>query len=145
MDAQPKFIPVSVSNIINYDVWKYTSSQEWSHCQRIRNCFYRAVALWEDGISDKNTRKSLGKVIVYFRKIQSFLYCHLSSNSLEEKKDHGKPGRNCGHIFTCASLLKPPVCTFASSQEKGFSLAPIIDVVSFSFTTAKKQCRCLIT
>ena len=53
MDVQPKFIPVSVSNIINYDVWKYTSSQKWSHCQRIRNCFYRAVALWEDGISDK--------------------------------------------------------------------------------------------
>ena len=145
MDVQPKFIPVSVSNIINYDVWKYTSSQEWSHCQRIRNCFYRAVALWEDGISDKKTRGNLWVRWSFISENPKFFVLPPLFQFFGGEKDHGKPSRNCGHIFTCASLLKPPVCTFASSQEKGFSLAPIIDVVSFSFTTAKKQCRCLIT
>ena len=58
-----------------------------------------------------------------------------------EEADYRKSSRNCGHIFTCASLHKRPICTQASTEKKEFSFAPIISAVSFLSTTAKKQCR----
>ena len=69
----------------------------------------------------------------------------LFGGSCQQKQDNGNSSRNCGHKFSCASLLKRPICTYSSSQKKGFSFSPIINAGSFSFVTIKKWCTRLIT
>ena len=51
------------------------------------NGFNRAVALRRDETGDE-TRKSVGGVAVFFRKIQRFLSCHSSLFSVNYKNSH---------------------------------------------------------
>ena len=70
----------------------------------------------------------------------------LFGGSCQQKQDNGNSSRNCGHKFSCASLLKRPICTYSSSQKKGFSFRRLSMLVSsFSFVTIKKWCKRLIT
>ena len=70
-----------------------------------------------------------------------------SSNSVE---DHVKNSKITGtwaetvDIFSCASLLERPICTFSSSQKKWCNFEPIMKTDSFSSLT-KKKCQCPIT
>ena len=48
-------------------------------------------------------------------------------------------------IFSCASLLKRPICTFSTAQKKWFTFEPIMNTESCSSITTKKECRCPIT
>ena len=49
------------------------------------------------------------------------------------------------YIFSCASLLKRPICTYSSSHKKRFSFKPIINASLLSLIITKRQCRCLTT
>ena len=67
-----------------------------------------------------------------------------SSNSM---KEHVKKSKITGtwaatvDIFSCASLLKRPICPFSTSQKKWFTFKPIMITDSCSSITTKKQCR----
>ena len=71
--------------------------------------------------------KSPVQVIDCLRKIQRSLSCNfflkLPEGSCQEKQDHGNSGRNCGHIISCASLLKRPICITHSHRRKGSVLS----------------------
>ena len=118
--------------------------QERSRCQWGWKLFFTGLFLFgRMKYTMKNTRQPLGQVIVW-EQSQDFCAATFLLELLEgEDADYWKSGS--GHKFTCASLLKRPICTYAFSEKKGFSFAPIINAVSFSFTKAKKQCRYLIT
>ena len=49
------------------------------------------------------------------------------------------------YIYSCASLLKRPICTYSSSHKKRFSFKPIINASLLSLIITKRQCRCLTT
>ena len=147
MYVQPKFISVNVLNI------QITTSKNIpSHRREVfvsgdGNYFYRDVARWKDELNDENARKSLSQIIACLRKSQDFCAATFLLELIGgEEADYWKSSRNCGHIFACASLLKRPIGTCTSSEsKKGFSFGAIINAVSFSSTTAKRQCMCLIT
>ena len=115
--------------------------------------FLPYVALWKDEISNEIKMKSLGQVFVFsgffLEKSKGFwaatFLLELFGGSCRKKQDNGNSSRNCGHKFSCASLLKRPICTYSSSQKKGFSFSPIINAGSFSFVTINKWCTRLIT
>ena len=48
-------------------------------------------------------------------------------------------------VFSCASLLKRPICTFSTKLRKWFSFKPIVNIDSFSSITTKNPCSCPIT
>ena len=131
----------------------YLRKEEKSLPAEIEIVFLPYVALWKDEISDEIKRKSLGQVFVFsgffLEKSKGFwaatFLLELFGGSCQQKQDNGNSSRNCGHKFSCASLLKRPICTYSSSQKKGFSFSPIIIAGSFSFVTIKKWCKCLIT
>ena len=61
------------------------------------NCFYRAIALWRDEMSDEKheeTRRLSSNLIEKNPKVFEPLV--FSSNSVDDH-DHGNLGRNCGH------------------------------------------------
>jgi len=113
------------------------------------NCFYRAIALWRDEMTDEKheeIRRLSSTLIEKNPKVfQPLLF---SSNSV---KEHVKRSKITGtwaetvDIFSCASLLKRPICTFSTSQKKWFTFKPIMITDSCSSITTKKQCRCPIT
>ena len=79
------------------------------------NCFYRAVALWKNEISDEKRKEIPRSSDNLSRNIQRFLssqfLLELFGGSCREQQDHGNSGRKFGHIFRCVSLLKRPICT----------------------------------
>ena len=89
------------------------------------NCFYRAIALWRDETSD-------GKHGEIRRLSSSFIEQHpqifqpllFASSSVEE---HVKGSKRDGtwaetvDIFSCATLLKRPICTFSTKGKKWFT------------------------
>ena len=87
------------------------------------NCFYRAIALWRDETSDKK------HLIEKNPKVFELLL--FASNSVEE---HVKNSKITGtwaetvDIFSCASLLKQPICTFSTKLRKWFSFKPIFKI-----------------
>ena len=94
-------------------------------------------------------RKSLGQVTVCLRKIQRSLSCNFSSQtpwgSCQEKQDHENSDRKCGHIISCASLLKRPNC-ITHPHRIGSVLSRLSTLIhSHCMITTKKQCRCFIT
>ena len=113
------------------------------------NCFYRAIALWRDETSDKKheeIRRLSSSLIEKNPKVFEPLL--FASNSVEE---HVKNSKITGtwaetvDIFSCASLLKRPICTFSTKLRKWFSFKPIVNIDSFSSITTKNQCGCPIT
>ena len=86
------------------------------------NCFYRAITLWNDEISDEKHEeiRTLSSSLIE-RKTKVFEPLLFSSNSVE---NHVKNSKITGtwaetvDIFTCASLLERLICTFSSSQKK---------------------------
>ena len=113
------------------------------------NCFYRAIALWRDETSDKKheeIRRLSSSLIEKNPKVFEPLL--FASNSVEE---HVKNSKITGtwaetvDIFSCASLLKRPICTFSTKLRKWFSFKPIVNIDSFSSITTKNQCSCPIT
>ena len=80
-----------------------------------RNCFYRAVSLWKDEISDEKQKKSLGQVIICREISRDFwvatFLLQLFGGSCQEQQN----------VDICASPLKRPICTYSSSHKKGFS------------------------
>ena len=120
--------------------------QERSRCQWGWKLFFRDVALWKDEISNEKHEKIPRSSDSLFENNPKIFVPPLSPRTpWRGRTDNWKSSRNFGHTFTCTSLLKRPICTYAFSEKRGFSFAPIINAVSFSFTTVKKQCRCLIT
>ena len=86
------------------------------------NCFYRAIALWRDETSDKKheeIRRLRSSLIEKNPKVFEPLL--FASNSVEE---HVKNSKITGtwaetvDIFSCASLLKRPICTFSTKLTK---------------------------
>ena len=111
------------------------------------NCFYRAIALWNDEVSDEKheeIRRLSSRLIQRNPKVFEPLL--FSSNSVE---DHVKNSKITGtwaetvDIFSCASLLERHICTFSSSQKKWYNFEPIMKTDSFSSLT--KKCKCPIT
>ena len=113
------------------------------------NCFYRAIALWRDETSDKKheeIRRLSSSLIEKNPKVFEPLL--FASNSVEE---HVKNSKITGtwaetvDIFSCASLLKRPFCTFSTKLRKWFSFKPIVNIDSFSsITTAVFGASCLL-
>ena len=108
------------------------------------NRFYRAIALWRDETSDKKheeiRRLSSSLIEANPKVFEPLLF---ASNSVEE---HVKNSKITGtwaetvDIFSCASLLKRPICTFSTKQRKWYNFKPMVDTDSFSSsTTTKKQ------
>ena len=112
------------------------------------NCFYRAIALWNDEISNEKHEeiRRLSSTLIG-RNPKVFEPLLFSSTSVE---DHVKNNKITGtwvenvDIFSCASLLERPICTFSSSEEKWYNFEPIKKTDSFSSLT-KKKCKCPIT
>ena len=108
------------------------------------NCFYRAIALWNDEVSDEKHEeiRSLSSRLIK-RNPKVFEPLLFSSNSVE---DHVKNSKITGtwaetvDIFSCASLLERPICTFSSSQKKWYNFEPIIKTDSFSSLTKNYKC-----
>ena len=76
---------------------------------------------------------------------QPFLF---ASNSVKEHVEKSKITGTWAEsvdIFSCASLLKRPICTFSTAQKKWFTFEPIMNTESCSSITTKKECRCPIT
>ena len=119
MYVQPKFIPV---NILNIQIT--TSKNIPPHRREVfvsgdGNYFYRDLARWKDKLNDENTRKSLSQIIACLRKSQDFFAATFLLELIGgEEADYWKSSRNCGHILACASLLKRPICTYASLESK---------------------------
>ena len=74
-----------------------------------------------------------------------FLPLLFSSNSVKEhvikKSTITGTWAETVDIFSCPSLLKRPICTFATSQKKWFTFKPIMITNSCSLITTKKQCN----
>ena len=113
------------------------------------NCFYRAIALRRDETSDKKheeIRRLSSSLIDKNPKVFEPLL--FASNFVEE---HVKNSKITGtwaetvDIFSCASLLKRPICTFSTKLRKWFSFKLIVSIDSFSSITTKNQCSCPIT
>ena len=95
------------------------------------NCFfYRAIALWNDDVSDekhKEIRRLSYSLIERNPKVFEPLL--FSSNSVEDHVKNSKITGTWGEtvdIFSCASLLERPICTFSSSQKKWYNFELII-------------------
>ena len=86
-----------------------------------RNCFYGAIALWNDEVGDEKHEeiRRLSSSLIE-RNPKVFEPLLFSSNSVE---NHVKNSKITGtwaetvDIFTCASLLERLICTFSSSQK----------------------------
>ena len=98
------------------------------------NLFYRAVAFRKDEIGGEKHEEIPWSSDGLFENNPKVLELPLLSSN-----------RNCGYTISCASLLKRPICTYSSSQKKGFSFESIINAGSFSLITSEKQRRCLIS
>ena len=110
--------------------------------RRDGNCFYRAVALWRDETTyekDEEIRRLSSSLIEKNLKVFELLLFAL--NSVEEhvknSKITGTWAETVG-IFSCASLLKRPICTFSTKVRKWFSFNLIVNIDSFSSITTKK-------
>ena len=132
MYVQPKFIPVNALNI------QITTSKNIPpHRREVfvsghGNCFYRAFARWKDEIKD-------GKHEEILKSSNSLFATFLLELLGEDEADYLKFSRNCRHIFTCASLLKRPICTHAFLEKKGFSFEPIVNTVSFNHFNLSRE------
>ena len=108
------------------------------------NCFYRAIALWNDEVSDEKHEeiRRLSSCLIE-RNPKVFEPLLFSSNSVE---DHVKNSKITGtwaetvDIFSCASLLERPICTFSSSQKRWYNFEPIMKTDSFSSLIKKYKC-----
>ena len=90
--------------------------------RRDRHCFCGVIAIWNDEISyekhEEIRRLSSSLIVRYPRVFEPLVF---PSNLVE---GHVKKGKIAGSwaetvdIFSCASLLKRPICTFSSSQKK---------------------------
>ena len=111
--------------------------------------FTALIALWRGEMSDEKHEeiRRLGSALPdWKKKIRRFFsrYSGFSSNSV---KEHDKKSKITGiwaetlDIFSCPSLLKRPICTFATSQKKWFTFKPIMITNSCSLITTKKQCN----
>ena len=112
------------------------------------NCFYGAIAHWNDEVSDeKHEEIRRLSYSLTERNPKVFEPLLFSSNCVE---DHVKNSKIMGTwaetvgIFSCASPLERPICTFSSSQKKWYNFEPIMKTDSFSSLT-KKKCKCPIT
>ena len=111
------------------------------------NCFYLAIALWRDEMSDAKHKE--------IRRLTSFLTeknkqtknpkvfqpLLFSSNPVKEDVNKSKVTGTWAEtvdIFSCTSLR--PICTFSTSQEKWFTFKPTLITDSCSSITTKKQC-----
>ena len=104
------------------------------------NCFYRAIALWRDEMTDEKydeIRRLSSSLIEKNPKIFEPLL--FSSNSVEDH-DHGNLGRNCGHIQLCIAASATNLYLL-NKTEKWFNFKQIMNTHSFSSITIKKQCR----
>jgi len=113
------------------------------------NCFHRAIALWRDEMSyEKHEEIHRLSSTLIEKNPKVFRPLLFSSHSV---KEHVKRSKITGtwaetvDIFSCASLLRRPICTFSTSQKKWFTFNPIMITDSCSSITTKKQCRCPIT
>ena len=113
------------------------------------NCFYRTIALWRDEMSDEKheeIRRLSSTLIERNPKVfQPFLF---ASNSVKEHVEKSKitgTWTETVDIFSCASLLKRPICTFSTAQKKWFTFEPIMNTESCSSIKTKKECGCPIT
>ena len=113
------------------------------------NCFYRAIALWRDETSDRKhgeiRRLSSNFIEQHPQVFQPLLF---ASSSVEE---HVKGSKRDGtwaetvDIFSCATLLKRPICTFSTKEKKWFTFKPIMNTNFSSSMDTKKGCKCPIT
>ncbi|RMX54006.1 hypothetical protein pdam_00022337 [Pocillopora damicornis] len=79
------------------------------------NCFYQAIALWNDEIKIRRLSSSLIE-----RNPKVFEPLLFSSNSVEDHVKNSKITETWAEtvdIFSCASLLERPIYTFLSSQK----------------------------
>jgi len=83
------------------------------------NCFYRAVALWRDETNDKKDEeiRRLSSSLIE-KNLKVFEPLLFALNSVEE---HVKNSKITGtwtetvfNVFSCASLLKRPICAFST-------------------------------
>ena len=79
------------------------------------NCFYPAIALWRDEMSDEKHEeiRRLSSTLIE-KNLKVFEPLLFSSNSVKEKIT-GTWAETLD-IFSCTSLLKRPIYTFSSSQ-----------------------------
>ena len=108
------------------------------------NCFFRAIALWRDETSDRKHGeiRSLSSSLI---EKQALLF---SSSSVEEHVKKSKLGGTWAEtvdIFSCATLLKRPICTFSSARKKWFKFNPMMITDFSSSMETKKGCECPIT
>ena len=92
--------------------------------RRDGNCFYRAIALWNDEVSDEKHEqiRRLSSSLIE-RNLKVFEPLLFSSNSVEDLVKNSKITGTWAEtvdIFSCASLLERPICTFSSSQKKWY-------------------------
>jgi len=113
------------------------------------NCFHRAIALWRDEMSyEKHEEIHRLSSTLIEKNPKVFRPLLFSSHSV---KEHVKRSKIMGtwaetvDIFSCALLLRRPICTFSTSQKKWFTFNQTMITDSCSSITTKKQCRCPIT
>ena len=113
--------------------------------EEMETVFYHAIALWRYEMSDEKHEEIrwLSSALIEKQNPKVFQPLLFSLNSVKEHVKKCKITATWAEtveIFSCASLLKQPICTFSTSQKKWFTFKPIMITDSCSSITKKKQC-----
>ena len=124
--AQPVFL--LVTSFVNYVFYKQIMASGNVPPQRSEvvvrrdgNCFYRAIALWRDEMSDEKheeIRRVSSTLIEKNPKVfQPFLFALNSVKEHVEKSKFTGTWAETVDTFSCASLLKRLICTFSTAPK----------------------------